>query len=463
MRGDFYFLMPLATRAAEYTDSLSERNQLRIASTLASVRTDGKAAAEAASRILELDSTDFGAWTTLAYYHTVYGWQYGTNERDAAVALDRALDLDSTHVPSIVRRASLALQAADGDAVRRYLSMLRATDTTTVLARGTLLTHRALTIPDAGFDAYVDTLADYTPRDWRAVLGALRRDRPDRAELLLERLEAQPGPGTPVSALQIEAARLAVAEGRWNEVISGIEAGAYADPLPRLPVARLTVAASIAGLADNTTTAALVDELHTYVPPDSALAYWGQRPVWWNGWIVGAYHAMVGDTNIAVQWQRVFPTLPAGGTSRDYRAALARDLDARMLARRGDLDGARAAARDAYDLWTIHTDNTLESNPEPAIRFHYAMLLAATGRPDSGEAMLRSLVPPTAWLGFYTSRASFELGRLAEARGDAAAAAHNYAMALRLWDRGNQEIEDWRAQARDGLRRVTSEGASRTR
>ncbi|HEX9755116.1 MAG TPA: serine/threonine-protein kinase, partial [Gemmatimonadales bacterium] len=70
MRGQpFAGFLALLDRAERYADSLSERNRLRLQATRASVRTEGAAAARAARRILELDSTDFDAWTSLAYFH----------------------------------------------------------------------------------------------------------------------------------------------------------------------------------------------------------------------------------------------------------------------------------------------------------------------------------------------------------------------------------------------------------
>jgi tetratricopeptide (TPR) repeat protein len=89
------------------------------------------------------------------------------------------------------------------------------------------------------------------------------------------------------------------------------------------------------------------------------------------------------------------------------------------------------------------------------MRFHLGMLQLAQGRPDSAEAFLRSLVPPTTWMGFLTARSWFELGQIAERRGDFAEAAGFYAQALDLWNLGGDEIADWRERARTGLERVT--------
>jgi hypothetical protein len=63
-------------------------------------------------------------------------------------------------------------------------------------------------------------------------------------------------------------------------------------------------------------------------------------------------------------------------------------------------------------------------------------------------------MPPTAWLGFLTARASFELGRLAEQRRSLTEATRYYARALDLWELGGDEVSAWRAQAREGLARV---------
>ncbi|MFQ5704991.1 MAG: serine/threonine-protein kinase [Gemmatimonadales bacterium] len=457
MRGGFFSFMELAERADEYGASLSERNRLRVKSMLASVRTDGKAAAEAAARILEIDSTDFDAWTKLVYYHTVYGWQYGSDERDAIVASDRALQLDSTHVPNLVFRATLALAVESPEIADRYNDLLGRADTTNVLVRGARLAYRSLRVSDDGFTGLADTIANYTPLEWRPILRVLRRDRPDRHEFLLARLLAKRGVGVPRDAIRYEQARMAAAVGSLRELYATVTPRAGPPDWGQTRVKWLLVAPAIAGVGDREIADSIVTDLQAYIPADSALAYFNQRPVWWNGWIVGAYHATYGDTAVAHRWQEAFATLPGEETFDDYRAALSNDLEARMLARRDDYAAALAAATKAHDQWGIHTENQVETHPEPAMRFHYAMLLSATGQPDSAINILRSLVPPTTWLGFYTARASFELGQLLETRGDRMAAARHYANALRYWERGGPEIEVWRAQARDGIERTVGE------
>jgi hypothetical protein len=111
------------------------------------------------------------------------------------------------------------------------------------------------------------------------------------------------------------------------------------------------------------------------------------------------------------------------------------------------------SATQALEYWNIHTDNTYEFFPEPAMRFHLATLLAATGKPDSAAMLFRSLVPPTTWLGFYTARAALELGDLSAQR-DRALAERQYLTALRLWERGDSSVAAYRDRARRGLARI---------
>jgi hypothetical protein len=58
-------------------------------------------------------------------------------------------------------------------------------------------------------------------------------------------------------------------------------------------------------------------------------------------------------------------------------------------------------------------------------------------------------------MGFLTARASYELGQIAERRREYVDAAVWYARARALWDRGGEEVADWRARATEGVTRVT--------
>jgi tetratricopeptide (TPR) repeat protein len=456
MKGEPYYLTDLAQRANEYADSLSERNRLRVRGALASVRTDGSAAVAAASRILEIDSTDFDAWNSLTYYHATYGWQYGADERDALRASDRALELDASYVPALAARINIALASASPEELEPLLDKMRRVDTLTVLARSTLLGVQGLAVDSSAFIEFADRAAAASQQEWLAVLRQLRSYHPERAEILLQkRLEAA-NPGSPVATAQAEQGRLLIAEGSVRRVDSMLQMGAYPDSGVALALRAQLITATLAGVGDEGIASRTVAALES-LSPDSALEYFYRRPVWWIGWLVGAYHATFGDTAVTRQWQAALGTLPAGGTSQDYRGALQSDMEARIAARRGDLDTALVLAQRAYALWSIHSNNSAESQPEASMRFHLGMLLRATNRPDSAAAILRSLVPPTTWMGFRTARASFELGQLAENRMDFEAAARHYGRALSLWERGDPEIREWRTQAREGLQRVVGE------
>jgi tetratricopeptide (TPR) repeat protein len=430
MKGEPYYLMDLAQRANEYADSLSERNRLRVKAALASVRTDGIAAVDAVSRILEMD---------------------------ALLAANRAVELDSSYVPALATRISIALASTSPEEVEPMLEQLRRVDTLTPLARSTLLGVRGLAADSSAFIEFADRAAAASQQEWMAVLRQLRSYHPERAEIVLQKRIATANPGNPVTTAQAEQGRLLIAEGSVGRVDSLLQLGAYPDSGVALALRALLITATLAGVGNEVIADRTVAALESGLSPDSALTYFNRRPVWWIGWLVGAYHATFGDTAVTRDWQAALRTLPAGGTSRDYRAALASDMEARVAARRGDLDTALVLAKRAYDLWTIHTNNVAESHPEAAMRFHMGMLLRAANKPDSAEGILRSLVPPTTWMGFSTARASIELGQLAENRGDFEAAARHYGRALTLWERGDSEIQPWRTQAREGLQRVVGE------
>jgi tetratricopeptide (TPR) repeat protein len=248
-----------------------------------------------------------------------------------------------------------------------------------------------------------------------------------------------------------------MAEGRTRAVDSLVRTGTLDATLwLRRALEFHLVAAALAGVGDSAVARGVADSLARWFLPDSALAQFESRPVWRAAWTIGAYNAAFGDTLLTRRWRAALNPLPRSGTlSRDWVGALQADFDARLAARRGDLDRALEHARRAYQLWTIHTENVPEGDPEPAMRLHLGLLHLAHGQPDSAEVYLRSLAPPVTWMGFLTARASFELGQIAERRRDYAQAAQYYARALDLWGRGGDEVEGWRTRARDAVERVT--------
>ncbi len=448
--------MELAERAVAHSDSLSERNRLRAEATLASIRTDGATAGRAVRRILEIDSTDFAAWDGRSYYDMVYGWQYGADESDMLEAAERVVQLDSTYVPGLFRRAGLAVGIEDPDDMRRQMTRLRAVDTTNVLLRGALLGLQAVLASDSTFPAIAEQIAAAAPREWITPLRYLRSVQPARAEVLLNRLRETAGPGDPQWLAAAATARLHIAEGRLVEVDEAAQAGDYQSGELYKHLYRFQAAAALAGVGDPAVADRAVSWLAEYITPDSALVYWETRPVWWTGWLVAAHNAAFGDTLVTRRWHETITTFPEGGTPLDYRGGLQADLEARLAVRRGDLVGALEHAKTAFQLWSIHTENDWEAIAEPQMRFHLGMLYRANDQPDSAAAMLRSLVPPTAWMGFLTARASFELGELAENRGDLAEAARQYRRAFRYWQHSGPEIAPWRERAEAGLRRTVS-------
>jgi hypothetical protein len=222
-------------------------------------------------------------------------------------------------------------------------------------------------------------------------------------------------------------------------------------------VAGAILSTSLVGIGDSSVTPIALEVVETHVTPDSAVAQYNRRPVFWFGWAQAAHHAMYGDTARARQWQRLFAAYPPSDGLPTYREALAADIEARLAARAGQLESARRHATNAFRLWRDHDSNELEYHPAPAMRFHLAQLLQAAGQSDSAAAMYRSLAPPGTWMGSLGTRAELELGRIAEEGGDREEAAFYYSLALRMWERGGPGVERWRAEAAAGLQRTGGE------
>ena len=100
-------------------------------------------------------------------------------------------------------------------------------------------------------------------------------------------------------------------------------------------------------------------------------------------------------------------------------------------------------AQRAFRLWTIHTENTFESLPEPIMRMNLALLYLANGDPVRARGIFSSMVPPTAWLGFLTARSFFEIGVLESAEGNAEAARAWFGKARGMWRDGGPAATVW--------------------
>jgi hypothetical protein len=332
---------------------------------------------------------------------------------------------------------------------RRHIERLRALEAP--LARHAERGLHALVDNDASFSELVKQLSGQAPAEWLTAYRYTRVYNPARAEALLAGVRAGGGTGPAYNAATFEDVRLRIAEGRVANADSVLRAARISDAATYWNTQRTLVAAALPGSGDMSVSRRAVDALMKYLPADSVLAHSNTSPTFWTAWLIAAHHAQFGDVAVARRYQHALATLQAGGSPATYREALQSDIESRLAQRAGNATTALAEARRAYELWSIHTENQQESMPEPAIRFHLAMLLKATGDERAAEPLFRSMVPPTSWFGFYTARSALELGDFAAKRGDSQSAARHYSMALRLWERGGQEAAGWRAQAETRL------------
>jgi hypothetical protein len=419
------------------------------------VRTDGARAYAAARRILEIDPSDLDARLNLGYFERAYGWQFGAPFLEGREHAEELVRVDSTSIPILLARAAWAIALGDTADQRVQLARIERSDTTGTLGRGWRAALRAMLATDEEFRAQLPALSVLPAAERIAVFRGLRWVNPARAESMFVTMRRSTDP-TAVATAEGEIARFDIARGWSSRVDSAISAGGFRENAQHRALQRMIIAAALAGVGQEDATARAVQEQAEYIPADSALAYFQRYPVWWAGWLVGAYHAAFGDTLIAQRWISALETLPRGGPSLDYVAALQADIDAWLASRRGDPESALGQARRAYELWTIHADNNFEHMPSPMIRFHLGVLYRQAGRPDSAIAMFRSLVPPTTWMGFLTARAAFELGELEQERGDRAMAVFHYTRALQIWEQAGPGAEAWLTQTRDRLARIGS-------
>jgi tetratricopeptide (TPR) repeat protein len=451
LRGQPYSgFFEILDRAEPFSAQLNERTRLRLQATRAAVRTDGKAAIEAAHRILEVDPLDYGAASSLAYYERAYGWQIATPPIDQRQFAEDVVRLDSTSMPALVARAWLAVSLGDTTDMRAQLVRIEQVDTSGPLGRNERRALHALLAPDSQFEAMLTGLAAQPAAGRITTVRYLRNAAIRRYPPYLAALRASRDPEA-IGLARAEGMRLDIAHGRTSRVDSAIAHGAYAENDFFRTAQRFLVAADLAGVGDPAAARRAADALAAYVPADSAAALFERKPVWWTAWVLGAWNAQSGDTAVARRWIRAIGTLPPGGTSEDYIGSLQADIEARLASRRGDDRLALDRAKTAYALWTIHADNVGEAYPEPAMRLHLAMQYRMAGRADSARALLSSLVPPTTWMGFLTARASYELGELEQERGNVAAAAFHYSRAIAFWENGGSASAQWLTRTRGQL------------
>jgi tetratricopeptide (TPR) repeat protein len=448
----FTGLRELIERAMDYRHRLSERNRLRVEANRALDDTDGLGAATLFGRILEMDPLDFDALSGLAYTYLLHGWQLDKGITDVTAAYERIAIADSTEASTFATLARIAAWEGDDDRLDQIVPRLAGGDTTSAYVTGTLGAIRTLRATGPFQDSILRTLANQPIPVVTTVLRDLRSTQPDVAERFLDELMVDSMPVMHQRVGMGARTQLWFGEGRVTANDSLVRTG-WLDRI-RPSVNGYFVATLLAGVGDSSATARAVSELEFYAPVDSLEELLDSRWVWGTGWAVASYYATVGDTAEARVWQRALAALPQGDTPWDWTASLTADIEARLAVRRGDLATAEREARRAFDLWTVHSHNVLETHPEPAMRFHLAEILQTLRRTDEAASLYRSFVPPYNWAGFYTARSALELGSIAEASGDLTEAALRYSQAAALWRRGGAEVTTWRRRAEDGLQRV---------
>ncbi len=446
-------LREIIERAMRYRDRLTPRNRLRVEANLALDDTDGARAAFLFERILGIDSLDIDALNSLAFTYLRDGWQLKKGREDIVAAYERVLRADSGIVGADLQRAWLALGSGDSASAGQIFERLAARDSSPAV-RGRVGALRALQAASGVRDSILRALAVQSVPVVTTVLRDLRALNPELAEGFCAELMNDSMPTFHQRVGSGARAQLWLAEGRLATVDSLVKAGELERVRP--VVNRFFIASQLAGLGEAEATARSAEELARYAPAESLKAYLDLKPaVRATGWSVAAYLATFGDTAEARVWQRALQDLPQGNTWRDWTGSLSADVEARLAVRRGDWETAEREAQEAYELWTIHSNYAGESDPELAMRFHLAEILLAQGATERAAWLFRSFTPPYTWTGFYTARASFELGRIEEANGRREEALSYYLTATRLWERGEPRVVDaWLERAREGLRRV---------
>jgi serine/threonine protein kinase len=465
MRGfQYQGLRELIERAQADSARLPLKIRLGLRATDASIETDGPAAAAAWRKIIEFDSTNVHAWNGLAYVSRVYGWQFGMTPDRLLEIVDRAYRLDSSYVPALLNRTSLVSVRGDSAEARVDLERLRRSSSPSPLIAASRWSLEGLLASDSVFPALADSVAATPPLVWGNVVRLLRSWRPDRALSLTRRLRRVATPGFAFNFAANAEAGLLLGIGRLRAVDSIRTSGAYtgAPGLDQV-VDWSLLSAALIGMSDSATTRGALRRRTADLPRDSALALLNERPVWFGGWLLAAYHATFGDTAEARAWIAAMDGFPHEGSPREWAAAEQADIASRLAERGGRFESAATLAERAYALWTIHTENVAGYWPEPAIRFHLAETLRDRGLADSAAAIFASLTPPVTWIPAFTPRALYELGLLAERRGDPQAAVRQFDHALQFWELGGPEVALWRDRALAGVRRNAGEAGAAPR
>ncbi len=423
----------LIRRADALSAGLNERHRLLIKATAAP---DGPVTAEILTRLIALDSTNLAAWDMLSYNHLTFGWLYGATTDDAIAAQARSFALDSTWVPTLLRRAETSVGTRDTTKVRQFIGALERSDTTSPTVRAYLHGIRAVLMDDRRFGEWVSHMTVPSPLEWVGILRLLRFSKLDRASRFVS--ESERSPAVPTPQRLAAAAQIVAAEGDFVELERlATDPRLAGTPSVGLRLRQIAIAAALAGVGDSAIASRSAVAIGA-VAGDSVVALM---------WTVGAFHATMGDTAVVRQMKQRMMSRPGA-------QALQADLDARLSVRVGDYARALELAERAFDLHLDHSNLGLDNSPEAATRFLLAMLWLRKGDDRRAEPLLRSVVPPVTWAGFYTARALYELGALHERRGRTVESISFYRSALDLWRRDGTAVAPWRSNAQAALLRL---------
>ena len=375
---------------------------------------------------------------------------------DVAHLCLRVLELDPASTYAYGLLLNVVPWTKDSDSLHQYLAGITSVDTLNPVVSGSMGAGRVFAASGAARDSVLRVLAGHAVPVVTRVVRDLRMRDPVVAEQYLAELMVDTMPVYHQSIGQGAQIQLWFGEGRIAMTDSLVRGGLMQNI--RQTLNRYFVAASMAGVGDAAATTRAVAELAAHAPMNSLDDYIDSKNmVWATGWAVAAYHAVFGDTLVARQWKNVIAQLPQNDRTWDWPAALAADIEARIAVNRGDIETAEREARIAYEAWGVHSSNELESHPEPAMRFHLAEILRSRGLLEESKRLYKSFVPPSNWSAFYTARSSWQLGVLAEHRGDLREAALHYSTALGLWSRGDASVAEWRRMADTALQRVLAQ------
>lgn len=444
-------LAEIVARADRHKDRLTPRGRFAVAASMALNRTHGADAIDQLERILDVDPDDVAAHAHRAFTIASYGWQFGRDRDDARDAYDRALSLDPSSLPLLELRAGIAMRDRDFATAEALLARMEAVGPESPLSVGGRLVLDLISAPDEVVDSIIDANLDAS---LVVAIHVIRRGRsvaPDRALRWSQRLYEE-APGVRGRAVGLGSVfQIALGAGALSMAEETMRSDGVSPYLRQTMLFRL-LAADLVGVGDRARSEVAVEELAEAVPPDSVVAYLETSPEPWAvAWVVGAWHAALGDTAVARAYRDGIAASPRGGIPPDWPEALAADIDARLARRARDPDGAMEHALRAYELWTIHDPIAGEWYPEPAIRFHLAELRRESGDTGGAAALYQSFVHYT-WVGFYTPLAAYRLALHQTAMNDTEGARFALQQAVDLWSLGDIDVVGGRlAAAREAL------------